>query len=117
MERFDITVNIFDIINDSLYSLFFLFVIDIVNIIIETYYTTKAVRGPITKINQSDRNQPNDPVLCPVFNLKSRCRTIQVLSVAVSAAGLQSGKRKLEIIQGGRPASVHCLTAIFPKIM
>ena len=55
------------------------------------YYTTKAVRGPMTKINQSNRSiagpifssigpaiVPNDPVLCPAFNLKPRCRTMQV---------------------------------------
>ena len=55
------------------------------------HYTTKVVRGPMTKINQSNRSipcpifpsigpgiVPNDPTLCPAFNLKSRRRTMQV---------------------------------------
>ena len=94
------------------------------------YYTTKAVRGPMTKINQSNRSiagpifpsigpgiVPNDPVLCPALNFKSRWRTMQVFFRRCFWCMLtfKRAKESCPIIQWGKPASIDCLTPIFPK--
>ena len=90
---------------------------------------TKAVRGPITKINQSDHSIAG-PIFskywtgyCPEwsrvvfhFQLKlnmaddrSFCQTLFLV------LALKQARESCHIIQWGKPASVDCLTSIFPK--
>ena len=93
------------------------------------YYTTKAVWGPITKINQSDRSiagpifskywtgySPEWSCVVIGFQLKikmaddtSFCQTLFLV------LALKQARESCHIIQWGKPASVECLTPIFPK--
>ena len=95
------------------------------------YYTTKAVRGPITikSINQiallpdqyfpsiGPGIVPNDLALCPAFNFKSRWRTMQVFfrRCLWCMLAFKRARESCPIIQWGKPASVDCLTPIIPK--